>query len=686
MLALDYFFVPPLHHVELNLSHLTYFLIFSSFAAVISWFSASRSRAEQELRTVRKQLEQTVADRTAELQRTTNEAVALQQRFRDLVDSVEGIIWEADASNFQFSFVSEQAERFLGYPPAQWLSDPHFWKHHIDLDDRDRVIDSYTRAVVARRNTDCEYRMLAADGHSIWVRDVVSVVVDEDGVARLRGVMLDITRRKHAEAALREKAALLDLTHESIFARDMKGVITYWNRGAEELYGWKAEEVIGKVSYRLLQAVSPEPIEKIHTSLVCSDRWDGEFTHTKANGEQIIVDSRWALQRDESGSPIGVMETNNDVTARKRGDNALRRQASLLDQTHDAVLAWEFPGKIIYWNHAAEQLYGFSREEAIGRRSHELLRTEHPMPTKEFEALIERHGSWTGELTHMTRNNRKLVIESRHVLMREEDGRRLVLETNRDITDRKRAEEKLHQALGDLARISRVTTMGELTASLAHEINQPISAAVMNANVCTRWLQRDQPDVEEARAASSRMVKDVMRAADIIERLRSLYRRSAPQREALHINDIIREMTPLLRHEADRHSVTIRTELDSTLPIITADRVQLQQVLLNLMLNGIEAMKGTGGELIVTSSRAEDDQLLISVTDSGPGLPAEEIERIFEAFFTTKPQGTGMGLSISRNIVESHGGRLWASGNAGRGATFHFTLPQHKPMSSALAA
>jgi signal transduction histidine kinase len=182
------------------------------------------------------------------------------------------------------------------------------------------------------------------------------------------------------------------------------------------------------------------------------------------------------------------------------------------------------------------------------------------------------------------------------------------------------------------------------------------------------------------------MVKDVMRAADIIERLRSLYRRSAPQREVLHINDIIREMTPLLRHEADRHSVTIRTELDSTLPIITADRVQLQQVLLNLMLNGIEAMKGTGGELIVTSSRAEDDQLLISVTDSGPGLPAEEIERIFEAFFTTKPQGTGMGLSISRNIVESHGGRLWASGNAGRGATFHFTLPQHKPMSSALAA
>jgi PAS domain S-box-containing protein len=512
------------------------------------------------------------------------------------------------------------------------------------------------------------------------------VIVDESGVTRLRGVMLDITKRKRSEAALREKATLLDLTHESIFVRDLNGMVTYWNRGAEELYGWKADQVIGQISHRLLQTVYPEPIEKIHADIVCSGRWEGELTHTKANGAQIIVDSRWALQKDDSGNPLGVMETDNDITARKRGDNALRRQANLLEQTHDAVLVWEFSGGIIYWNHGAEQLYGFSKDEAMGHRSHELLRTEHPMPTRMFEQLLERNGSWTGELTQATRDNRNLLIESRQVLMHEEDGRHLVLETNRDITDRKRAEEKLHQALGDLARISRVTSMGELTASLAHEINQPISAAVMNANVCTRWLQHDPPDVEEARAAASRMITDVMRAAEIIERLRSLYRRSAPQRELLHINDVIREMIPLLRHEADRHSVAIRTELDSTLPPSTADRVQLQQVLLNLMLNGIEAMKDTGGELTVKSSGTEDSQILISVIDSGPGVPVQEAERIFEAFFTTKSQGTGMGLSISRNIVESHGGRLWANTHAGRGATFHFTLPRYTAASSALAA
>jgi C4-dicarboxylate-specific signal transduction histidine kinase len=308
------------------------------------------------------------------------------------------------------------------------------------------------------------------------------------------------------------------------------------------------------------------------------------------------------------------------------------------------------------------------------------------MPIEKFEALLERDGSWAGELTHTTRDGRNLLIESRHVLMREDDGRLFVFETNRDITDRKHAEEKLHQTLGDLARISRVTTMGELTASLAHEINQPISAAVMNANVSTRWLKREPPDLEEALAATSRMVNDVMRAADIIERLRSLYRRSAPQRELLHVNDVIREMIPLLRHEADRNSVTIRTELDSTIPPSTADRVQVQQVLLNLMLNGIEAMKGTGGELTVMSSNTDDHQVLISVIDSGPGLPAQESERIFEAFFTTKSQGTGMGLSISRNIVESHGGRLWATSNEGRGAAFHFTLPHYTSKSSALAA
>ena len=247
-----------------------------------------------------------------------------------------------------------------------------------------------------------------------------------------------------------------------------------------------------------------------------------------------------------------------------------------------------------------------------------------------------------------------------------------------DLTERKRAEEereRLRQAQADLAYMSRVITVGELAASLAHEIKQPITAAVMNAKTCARWLQRDEPNIAEACEAASRIVKDTTRAADIIDRVRSLYRRGAPQRELVDINEIVREMMVLLHDEANRYSIPIRGELSPGLPKVMADRVQLQQVLMNLMLNGIEAMKDTGGELTITSKRTEDGQLMISVSDSGIGLPHEKPDRIFQAFFTTKAQGTGMGLSISRAIVESHSGRLWASANTGRGATFHFSLP-----------
>jgi PAS domain S-box-containing protein len=245
-----------------------------------------------------------------------------------------------------------------------------------------------------------------------------------------------------------------------------------------------------------------------------------------------------------------------------------------------------------------------------------------------------------------------------------------------DITERKQAEEALRQAQADLAHVTRVTTMGELTASLAHEVNQPIAAAVTNANTCLRWLSRDQPDVEEAREAAMRIVKDGTRAAEIISRIRLLFKKGTPQRELVDVNEVIREMIVLLHGEANRYSMSFRTDLVADLPQVMADRVQLQQVLMNLMLNGIDAIKNMsgGGELTIKSQKGNDGQLLISVSDTGVGLPSQQADQIFNAFFTTKSHGTGMGLSISRSIVESHGGRLWAAANSPRGATFYFTL------------
>lgn len=251
-----------------------------------------------------------------------------------------------------------------------------------------------------------------------------------------------------------------------------------------------------------------------------------------------------------------------------------------------------------------------------------------------------------------------------------------------DVTEHKRVEEereRLRRLEADLAHMNRVSLMGELTASFAHEIKQPMTGAVAKAHACVRWLRRDEPDVAEACGAAAKMVDDVMRAAKIMDRIGSLYGRGASEREALDLNLIIREIAAMLGDMAKRNSVSIRTELDLQLPRTTADRIQLQLVLMNLMRNGIEAMRSDGGELTVTSRRTKDRQLLIAVNDSGIGLPVQESERIFDAFFTTKPQGTGMGLSISRRIIESHGGRLWASPHAVHGATFHFTLPVTLP-------
>jgi PAS domain S-box-containing protein len=253
-----------------------------------------------------------------------------------------------------------------------------------------------------------------------------------------------------------------------------------------------------------------------------------------------------------------------------------------------------------------------------------------------------------------------------------------VVGTMVEITERKRAEEardRLRQLEADLAHINRVSTMGELTASLAHEIKQPIGAAVTNAGACFRLLDRDQPDLPEAKQAALEMVRDARRAADIIDRVRLLYRKGSPQLDVVDVNEVIRDLVTLLHDEAKRHSVAIHADLVEGLPRVMADRVQLQQALMNLMLNGIEAMRDTTGELSIKVQLAEDGQVLMSVADTGVGLPPQNIDKIFDAFFTTKAQGTGLGLSITRSIVESHGGRIWATANSGRGATFHFTLP-----------
>jgi len=347
--------------------------------------------------------------------------------------------------------------------------------------------------------------------------------------------------------------------------------------------------------------------------------------------------------------------------------------------SHTGSFGWMPPTGEILWSDETFRIFQYDRT-AIPTVDL-ILQRVHPEDAAFVKRIIERASQEGKDFDFecrlaMADGSIKYVQVVAHVV-RDESGGIEFVGALTDITQRKQAEEALRQAQADLAHVSRVTTMGELTASLAHEVNQPITAAVTDANACLRWLTRDAPDVEEARAAASRIVKDAMRAADIVSRIRLLFQKSTPPRELVDLNDVIREMVVLLRSEATRYSISIRTELAPDPSLVMGDRVQLQQVMMNLMMNGTDAMKDVDGtrELAIKSQPADNEECLVSVSDTGVGLPAQQADQIFNAFFTTKPHGTGMGLSISRSIVESHGGRLWAGRNTLRGASFYFTLP-----------
>ena len=495
-----------------------------------------------------------------------------------------------------------------------------------------------------------------------------------------------VQRLQHSAAKLEQQAKLLDLTHDTIFVRDNKDAITFWNGGATQLYGWSREEALGKVPGALLKTVFPERRETIDDSLRRTGHWEGDLINTRKDGMQVIVASRWSLQRDAKGRPSGTLETNNDITERRNTEEALRRsqaaylaEAQKLSQT--GSFGWNTATGEVFWSPQTFAVLGYGQD--VSPSIETMLECVHPEDAETVQqaltrASMERDGLDIEFRLLMPDGKIKQVHAVARPLEEMPDTTQLV-GALMDVTDARQSETRLQQAQAQIAHVARVTSLGALSASIAHEVNQPLAGIAAHGEASLRWLHRDKPRLDEVEASIQHVISDAKRASAIIQRIRALTSRSDRQLEALNLNDLVNEVVPLVRNEARRNRAQVRLDLGADLPTILGDPIQLQQVIINLLVNAIQAMTliDDGSRIAVVGTRADGDgHVMLDVADSGPGVDPSHSAQLFDAFFTTKPGGMGMGLSICRSIVEAHGGAISALSRAPQpGAIFRCVLP-----------
>jgi PAS domain S-box-containing protein len=645
------------------------------------------------------------------------EALAAQHRFLDLVNSIEGIVWEADPQTFRFLFVSAQARRVLGYPAERWLTEPTFWKEHIHPDDREWAVNFCVAATAEKRDHEFEYRMLAADGRTVWLRDLVTVVAEGDRATRLRGVMLDITERKRAEVVLRESERryrnIFETAGVSIWEEDfsqVKAVIDELKaQGIRDFRGFLATNPefvdravtmvkivdVNDVSVELFAAESKaELLVSLHKVFVPETRdvfveeliaiaegrtsFEAETVVQTLTGERLTVLFTIAFPPPRARFD-SVLVTLTDITERKRAEYLTRQ---VFESAPDGVYVIGRDYRFQRVNPVYGQLWGMPPQRIVAMHIAELLGMdafEHTIKPNLDRCFAGEDVNFAGWFVYPL--GRRYMAVSYSPLRPDSQRVEAVLMIGRNLTEHMQASEALQQAQAELAHVTRVTTLGELAASIAHEVNQPLAAVVADANACLNWLAADNPDLGLVRLALDAIVKDGHRAGDVIHRIRQLATKTAPQKAQLEINDVIRDVVPLVRTEVLSHQVSLFVDPAAGLPPILGDRIQLQQVLINLVMNGVEAMASVGDrprELAIRSRLHEGDQILVAVQDVGVGIDSNKADQLFSAFFTSKPGGMGIGLSISRSIIEAHGGRLWVTGNDGPGATFQFALPGYR--------
>ena len=592
----------------------------------------------------------------------------------------------------------------------------------VHPDDLPNAIAVWKDAIETGQPYEVKERLRRFDGVYRWFGVRGFPLRDPEGrILNWCVLLTDIDDRERAEESLR---VVVETATNAVVSADESGTIQFANPATMKVFGYDPKELIGQP----LTVLMPETMRNLHESgfgryLATGQRhinWRGtELTGLHKNGQEFPIEVSF-----------GEMTTNGrriftgfirDITERKRAEDTFRLIVegtapttgndffqSLVQHMAQALRArYAFVTTCDDQKHARTLAFwngdGFGEDfefDIADTPCQKVLHGEVCHYRQGLQGLFPRDkflADWQAEsylavpmldssnrvIGHIAILDRKpMEADLRTIDLLKIFASRAAAELKRqNAEDQLKAalqeRERLRNVQAELAHINRVSTMGELTASLAHEIKQPISAAMTDAQTCMRWLARERPEVAEAREAAARLVKDVTRATEIIGRIGSLFKKHVPTRELIDVNELIREMIGLMRSEASRHSISIRSELADGLPQTMADRVGLQQVLMNLMLNGVEAMRDTSapGTLTIVSGRSEDGQLTVSILDTGVGVSSEQVEKIFSAFVTTKPQGTGMGLSISRSIIEAHGGRLWATPNAGPGTTFQFVLP-----------
>lgn len=500
----------------------------------------------------------------------------------------------------------------------------------------------------------------------------------------------EITQRKKTAEELRRSEERFRLLVESvdeyaIFMLDPSGRVMSWNAGAEKINGYRADEVLGQhfSGFYVPEEPGQNRAQMALDTAVADGRFEEEGWRIRKDGSRFWASILITAVRDQTENLIGFSKITRDLSDHKRAEEELQKLAALIEHSSDFIGMSSVEGQAFFVNPAGQALVGVDGDEAV--RATEIVEYIAEEDRRRFREqvwpAILQHGQWEGEIQfrHFKTGARIPMLQKAFCIKEPGTGHPLALATiSRDITERKRAEEELRLAQAEVAHVSRVMTMGELTASIAHEINQPLAAIVNNANACGRLLAYEPADVEEVRLAVADIAQAGTRAAEVITRIRSFLKKQTSAMDRVDINEIIQEVLALVTGELETNRISTSTDLHPTLTSVLGDRIQLQQVVLNLVVNGIEAMTAVSGrprQLLVRSRVYQDGKVLVEVQDSGAGLNPEDASHIFDAFFTTKAAGMGMGLPICRSIVEAHGGHLSLTHNQNEGATFQFILP-----------